>query len=183
MGMEKRRILTAALIAGLMFLAVVSSARIADALSVTVLKTCGGMNDSTCIGLGAQGVGSSPGDGTDGNLALTYSFSGGAAHVTFAGWAAGETIVLGFEPLLIDPNADFVKLNVSFTPDNAWFLLNFSPFGDLATLLVRTGHFGGVGLAIPNQSVPEPATLVLLGVGIAGFGVVARRISRQRSAA
>ena len=185
-----RRISTVALIGGLVFLAVVSSARIADALSVTVLEACNGMNGSTCIGHGAQGAGSIPGDGTDGNRALIFSLSGGVPHVTLFGSEAGETIVLGFQSLPIDPNADFVKLNVSFTPDIAWFLLNFSPFAELTgqsfakfVLLMRTGHLRIVDLTVPGESVPEPATLLLLGIGVAALGIVARRISRRRSAA
>jgi hypothetical protein len=185
-----RRILTVALIGGLMLLGVVSSARIADALSFTS-GACGGMTEPTCIGLGAQdaGAGGISGDGMDGNKTLIFSFSGSvSAPNTLIGLGTGDTIVPSFEFPPVDPNLYLVKLNVPFSSDLVSFLLNFSPFGELgsqsfAALLVKTGHFGGVGLTSPNQEVPEPTMLALLGVGVAGLGIIARRISRQRSAA
>jgi hypothetical protein len=171
---------------------------------------CGGMSEPDCIGLGVQdknkgGSKGISGDGGDANEALIFSFTGGTVDafntsITLIGLncddmtgscTGGMTdfLDLNFEFLPVDPGTDLTKLHVSFVDGCQPCVIDFNQFPQLQgqtfgsfAVLAEQGHFGVRGVTTPD-AVPEPGTLVLLGVGLAGLGTVARRISRRRSVA
>jgi PEP-CTERM motif len=151
----------------------------------TDIVTVGAGTEITCIGIGNPS-GFDICNGNFGSLGSRWDVDGSSVRVEFDTLAPfGSTAFNGVEFSDLDwvgsPDA-IVGVNVSsnnalgssnVTFGNDWVRINFSGFSPSGGI---GANFIQVGLTTQNTVVvPEPATLAIFGLGLAGLGLMRRR--------